>query len=87
MQQHKVLDKSFFRKLIPLAAAAVSDVRQITAIRKELERSGDLLRISQIKSLRDDDIVAESGKCFLLRQGIDADGNVFQRLKIWIRSS
>ncbi|KIW23033.1 uncharacterized protein PV07_11265 [Cladophialophora immunda] len=67
----QTLDKSFFRKVVPLAAATISDVRQITAIRKELDKSQDLLRISPIKPLREDDSVP-GAKCLLLRPEIDA---------------
>ncbi len=69
----RLLDKSFFRKVIPLAAACISDVKQITNLRKELDRSGDILKISPIKHLREDDS-APGAKCILLRHEIDADG-------------
>ncbi|KAH0832725.1 hypothetical protein AYO21_00369 [Fonsecaea monophora] len=69
----QTLDKSFFRKVVPLAAATIPDVRQITAIRRELEKSQDLLRVSPIKPLRDDDSVGQGAKCLLLRPGIDAN--------------
>jgi hypothetical protein len=68
-----VLDKSFFRKVVPLAAASISDVKQITNVRKDLDRSGDILKISPIKHLREDDS-APGAKCILLRHGIEADG-------------
>lgn len=67
------LDKSFFRKVVPLAAATVFDVKQITHVRKELDRSGDMLRVSPVRPLRDDDSTP-GAKCFLLRPGIDAKG-------------
>ncbi|KIW65242.1 hypothetical protein PV04_07517 [Phialophora macrospora] len=67
-----VLDKSFFRKVVPLAAASISDVKQITNVRKDLDRSGDILKISPIKHLREDDS-APGAKCILLRYGIEAD--------------
>jgi tRNA (guanine37-N1)-methyltransferase len=70
----QTLDKSFFRKVVPLAAVSISDVRQITTVRKELDSSGDLLKISPLKNLREDDS-APGAKCMLLRHGIDANGS------------
>ena len=71
----QVLDRSFFRKAVHLAAASISDVKQITTLRKELERSGDILKISPIKHLREDDS-SPGAKCILLRHEIQADGIV-----------
>jgi len=65
------LDKSFFRKVVPLAAASVSDLKQITNVRKELEKSGDMLKIHPIKPLRDDETKL-GAKCFLLAPQINA---------------
>ncbi len=67
------LDKSFFRKVVPLAAASVSDLKQITNVRKELEKSGDMLKIHPIKPLRDDETKL-GAKCFLLAPQINAHG-------------
>ncbi|EXJ74032.1 uncharacterized protein A1O5_02326 [Cladophialophora psammophila CBS 110553] len=67
----QTLDKSFFHKVVPLAAATISDVKQITNIRKELDNSRDLLRVSPIKPLREDGS-APGAKCLLLRPEIDA---------------
>ena len=77
----QTLDKSFFRKVVPLAAASVSDVRQITHVRKELDRSGDVLKISPLKHLREDDS-APGAKCILLRHRINPKGASIFRLDI-----
>jgi tRNA (guanine37-N1)-methyltransferase len=71
----QTLDRSVFRKSVVLAAATVSDVKQITTVRNNLSRSGDLLKISPIKPLRDDDS-APGSKCLLLRPGIKANGEL-----------
>ncbi|KAI1618233.1 Met-10+ like-protein-domain-containing protein [Exophiala viscosa] len=68
----KTLDKSFFRKVIPLAAASVSDMKQITNVRKELEKSSDMLKINPIKPLREDETMP-GAKCFLLTPGVAAN--------------
>ena len=70
----QTLDKSFFRKVIPLAAVTISDLKQISNVRKELDKSGDMLNLSSIKPLRDDE-TSPGAKCILLRPGIDAHGS------------
>ncbi|RMZ79466.1 hypothetical protein DV738_g3295, partial [Chaetothyriales sp. CBS 135597] len=65
------LDKAFFRKTVPLAAARVSNIKETHHIRSELLKSGDLLQISSIKSLREDPS-KQGSKCFLLRPEIKA---------------
>lgn len=69
------LDRGFFRKVVPLAALTISDEKQIHAIGKQLEVSRDLLRITPIKPLRQDDS-SPGAKCFLLKPGVDAKGMV-----------
>jgi tRNA (guanine37-N1)-methyltransferase len=68
----QILDRSFFHKVIPLSAASISDPKEISNVRKELDRSGDILRLNPIKSLRDDEL-SPGAKCLLLRPGIYAD--------------
>ncbi|KAK5213472.1 tRNA(m(1)G37)methyltransferase [Exophiala xenobiotica] len=67
----QTLDRSFFRKVIPLAAASVSDLKQIANVRKELEKSGDMLKVNPIKPLREDETTS-GAKCFLLAPQITA---------------
>ncbi|KIX01596.1 uncharacterized protein Z518_09322 [Rhinocladiella mackenziei CBS 650.93] len=68
----QTLDRSFFRKVIPLAAATISDLKQITNVRKQLDSSGDMLRLHPIKPMRDDEITP-GAKCLLLRPEVDAN--------------
>lgn len=68
----QILDRSFFRKVVPLSAATVSNVRLLGQIRKDLERSGELLRLGSIKPLIDDDS-NPGAKCFLLRLEVKTD--------------
>jgi len=79
----KVLDRSFFKKVIPLAAASIAEAKEISNIRKELDRAGALLRLNPIKTLRDDDL-RPGAKCLLLRPGIHpdrkSDGKSFREL-------
>jgi tRNA (guanine37-N1)-methyltransferase len=70
-----VLDRSFFKKTIPLSAATVFDNRDLQRVRKELSRSGDILSIDAIKVTRDDETVPGK-KCMLLNPAVVAQGMV-----------
>jgi tRNA (guanine37-N1)-methyltransferase len=70
-----VLDRSFFKKTIPLSAATVFDNRDLQRVRKELSRSGDILSLDAIKVTRDDETVAGK-KCMLLNPAVVAEGMV-----------
>ena len=48
----RVLDRSFFRRTVPLAAARVSENNQIAKTQKLLDKSGDLLTVPRIMSVR-----------------------------------
>jgi len=74
----RTLDRSFFKKTIPLSAATVSDTKKISDVRSELQKSGDLLRLGLVKGLRDDE-TAPGAKCFLLQPGVDAAGELLRR--------
>jgi tRNA (guanine37-N1)-methyltransferase len=67
------LDRSFFQKTIPLSAATVFERRDIAKVRAELVRSGDILSIDAIKTLRNDE-TAPGNKCMLLKPAVDATG-------------
>jgi tRNA (guanine37-N1)-methyltransferase len=69
------LDRSFFKKTIPLSAATVFENRNLQRVRKELSRSGDILSIDAIKITRDDE-TAPGKKCMLLNPAVDAKGMV-----------
>src|SRR2546421_4410927 len=72
-----VLDRSFFKKTIPLSAATVFENRDLQRVRKELSRSGDILSIDAIKITRDDE-TAPGKKCMLLNPAVDAKGTVLK---------
>lgn len=71
----RVLDRSFFKKTIPLAAATVFDDRNLSRVRSELYKSNDVLALSFIKPVRPDETVP-GRKCMLLRLGVDATGKL-----------
>lgn len=71
----RVLDRSFFRKTVPLSAATVFKNSEISKTRQELAKSNDLLVIPKLNAIRE---VKESDnlvrKCLLLREDIKHNG-------------
>ena len=68
-----ILDRSFFKKTIPISAATIFENQNLESVRKELARSGDVLSIDAIKIIRDDE-TAPGKKCMLLKPAVDATG-------------
>lgn len=68
------LDRSFFQKTIPIAAATVFDDRNISAVRGQIERAGNSLGVTSLKAIVVDETVPGGRKCMLLRPGIVAAG-------------
>jgi tRNA (guanine37-N1)-methyltransferase len=71
----RVLDRSFFRKIVPLSAATVLKASDISRVRNELQRSRDLLsapRLNPIRVAQGDN--PDQKKCILLREGVKHDG-------------
>lgn len=70
----RTLDRSFFRKTVPLAAAKVFKDKDISAVRATLSKSHDLLvvpRLSNVRQITDQDGVF---RALLLREDLKADG-------------
>lgn len=71
----RVLDRSFFRKTVPLSAAAVFKKSDISSARNELGKSKDLLMLPRLNAVREiresEDLVR---KCLLLREDVKHDG-------------
>ncbi|KAI9759180.1 MAG: tRNA(m(1)G37)methyltransferase [Chaenotheca gracillima] len=63
----RVLDRSFFKKTVPLAAAHVYEPRNIGAILQQITRSKDILRLVKIPSVQPLPDGESFGKCLLLR--------------------
>lgn len=75
----RVLDRSFFQRTIPTAAARVSNNKDISGCRKTLERIKDMLDKSRLLVVRPDPLpeLAKLGrKCLLLRPEVRPDGTV-----------
>lgn len=70
-QTMKVLDRLFFRKEIPLAAARVQEKERIAQFRAELQP--DILTLERFKAIRNDPI-KKGFKSLILRPEIKFDG-------------
>ncbi|EZF32074.1 tRNA (guanine(37)-N1)-methyltransferase [Trichophyton mentagrophytes] len=73
----RVLDRSFFKKTIPLAAATVFEARNLGRIKNELAKSNDILnapRLPAIRYVQNPTTEEEkSKKCILLKEQIQAN--------------
>lgn len=71
----RTLDRSFFRKTVPISAAKVFQNSDISNVRKELSGSRDLLALPRMSSIHDakepDGLMR---KALLLREDVKHDG-------------
>jgi hypothetical protein len=74
----RVLDRNFFQKTIPIAAATVFEDRNLSHVRGKVQSAGHLFGVFSIKSIVPDETVP-GRKCVLLQPGIRATG-LFDRL-------
>lgn len=73
----RVLDRSFFKKKVPLSAARVLDIKKMSKLRLDLQKSKDILFVDRLSNIQPDPIEenAKLGKkCILLRPEIDDKG-------------
>lgn len=71
----RTLDRSFFRKTVPLASAKVFQNSEISRVRKELATTKDLLvlpRLSSVQEIKEQD--GSMRKALLLRETLKHDG-------------
>ncbi|KAF1346912.1 Met-10+ like-protein-domain-containing protein [Delphinella strobiligena] len=73
----RVLDRSFFQKKVPLSAARVLDIKKMSKLRQDLQKSKDILFIDRLSNIQaDPEANAKPGsKCILLRPEIDDKGD------------
>lgn len=73
----RTLDRSFFRKTVPVSAAKIFQNSEISRVRKALGANKDLLvlpRLNVVRELKEQDGVK---KALLLREGVKHDGGSF----------
>lgn len=71
----RVLDRSFFRKTVPLSAATIYKASDIANVRRELMKSKDMLALPRLAAIREvKDAEGEMRRGVLLREGIKVDG-------------
>lgn len=73
----RVLDRSFFRKTVPISAAAIYKASDISNVRRVLLKNNDMLslpRASSIREVRDQEDSSVVRKGILLREDIKHDG-------------
>lgn len=77
----RVLDRSFFQKKVPLSAARVLDIKKMSKLRQDLQKSKDILFIDRLSNIQaDPEANAKPGsKCILLRPEIDEKGKLMRR--------
>lgn len=72
-----ILDRSLFSKTIPVAAARVAELKNISRYRAQLERTRELIRVERITNVQSDPdpaLASKGGKCLLLKPEIIAEG-------------
>lgn len=75
----RTLDRSFFRRSVPLSAARIFKASDISKIRKELTKSNDVLSVPRLNAIRQ--VEGQDGsslKALLLREDLKADGRLFR---------
>lgn len=88
----RTLDRSFFRKTVPLSSAKIFKNSEISRLRKELASTKDLLalpRLSSVQEIKEQD--GSVRKALLLRETLKHDGEyieieatVFGRVRAYI---
>ena len=70
----RVLDRSFFNKTVPVSAAAIFKISDISNVRKELTKSRDLLQLPRLGCIREIKVDDLMHKCLLLKEEVKHDG-------------
>ncbi|OOG00141.1 hypothetical protein ASPCADRAFT_204026 [Aspergillus carbonarius ITEM 5010] len=69
----RVLDRSFFNKTVPVSAAAIFKISDISNVRKELTKSRDLLQLPRLGCIREIKVDDLMHKCLLLKEEVKHD--------------
>ena len=76
----RALDRSFFKKRIPLAAAQVLNIREIAKCQTQLK--SDLLNLDRLANVRTDPVTDSTRKVLLLRPEIKTDGTLLTTIAL-----
>ncbi|KAM3087468.1 tRNA(m(1)G37)methyltransferase, variant 3 [Clarireedia jacksonii] len=71
-----ILDRSLFSKTIPLSAARISNNKNISKCRSQMQKSKELLLLERISNVRPDpdpQLAEKGGKCLLLKPEVKHD--------------
>lgn len=72
-----ILDRSLFAKTIPIAAARIENIKNISRFRTQLDKTKELLKLERLSNIRSDPdpaIAAKGGKCLLLMPQVKPEG-------------
>lgn len=73
----KTLDRALFARTLPAAAASIKENKTISNIRKQLEKTNELLSLERFDSIVSDPdaaLAAQGKKCLILKPTIKAEG-------------
>lgn len=73
----RTLDRSFFRKTVPLSAARIHKNQDISQCRQQLLKSKDMLELERLTAIHpdpDQELARQGRKCLLLKPEIRHDG-------------
>ena len=71
------LDRALFSKTIPVAAARVSNLKNLSKFRQQLDKSKELMQLERVMNVRPDPdplLAEKGGKCLLLKPEIKPEG-------------
>jgi tRNA (guanine37-N1)-methyltransferase len=72
-----VLDRALFSKTVPIAAARIANLKNISRYKTKLEQSKELIRLEKITNVRadpDPSWASKGAKCLLLTADVKPEG-------------
>ena len=70
----RILDRTFFQRDIPISAAKVSDIKNLSKIRQALLKSQEILNVRQYHPIQALGSEKDGVKCVLLKPSVISDG-------------
>jgi len=74
----RILDRAFFHRDIPISAAKVSDVQNLSRIRQTLLKSQEVLNVRQYHPIQSLGTEKDGAKCVLLKPGVVNNGRFYK---------